>query len=234
METDSISYQHAHLIRLIKENGFKSFLDIGCGKGEKSIFFAKELKLKVTAIDNFLGFGSNSDYDTVTNNIFERKVEHLVRLIKIDAIDAMNNRIFDQTFDVIFMQNSLHHIFPFPISLGEKVDFFFEKIYENISNRGILYICDAGRLNFWNSLFGFKKLRKIYKNSLFRTINEVNFDGKTNIGGWIYKLNKAGFKIEFISYHVPYPFRYLRPVLNNKLLNFFLESNYSILAKKQG
>ena len=224
-----IFYQHKELVKRIKFNQLASLLDIGCGRGEKSIFFASLLNMKVVAIDNFMGSGSHSTYEDAKRNIIENRLSHLIRL---KSMDAKKLSFTTEKFDVAFAQNSLHHIFPYPFSCSHSATEFFVRIKKHLSENGFLYICDVGRVNVWDKCLRMINMKKTNNLPIFNTIKGVHFDDKTPVQVWLNKLTEAGFFIESIKYHVPYPFRRLNSIFNNRIGNVFLESNYMITARK--
>lgn len=227
---DVIEYQHSKLIQTIKRNGYKSLVDIGCGNGDKACFFAKKLNMRVLAIDEFEGHGSESTYEAIEQKIKDLGLNHFVRLKKMDAKDL---GALSEKFDIVFAQNSLHHIFPYPLSSSQEVFDFFRMLFDVLSPNGIVYINEVGRFNFWDRLSRIVPGNWYNKGSMFRTIRSVHFYDKTPYDIWLKLLSKTGFKAIDFQFFVPYPFRVLKPLLNNRLANLFLESNYMIMAQKQ-
>jgi cyclopropane fatty-acyl-phospholipid synthase-like methyltransferase len=223
-----IRNQHASLIRLIRERNYHTLIDLGCGNAEKALFFAQELGMKVTAMDEFEGHGSDARLEDIGKKVNSLGLSERVSVIKLDALQIEQ---LGQTFDVVFIQNVLHHIFPWPESKNsERIKSFFNELRKILSQRGLIYITDAGRWNFWDRLHRVIP-GKWYQAKLFSSINQVDFNTKTPASVWQVYLKEAGFHKLFLEYYVPYEFRRLKWALNNPLANVFIESIYSIAAE---
>jgi SAM-dependent methyltransferase len=226
---DVMRNQHAILIDLIRKNNYKTLLDLGCGDADKALFFALELNLKVLALDEFEGHGSDVRVEDVLEKV---RLFNLEDRIEIKEMDALNVHGLDQTFDVVFTQNVLHHIFPWPSSRDDLVvETFFHNIWDRITPGGILYIVDSGPWNFWDRL-ACRFPGRWYQANLFRSINTVRFENKTPVGVWKRRLERIGFRPIRTEYHVPYPLRKLRPFLNNAVVNLFIESSYIMISHR--
>jgi SAM-dependent methyltransferase len=105
--------------KLIKENKFKSLLDLGCGDGRDSIYFSKK-GLKVTAVDfsktaiNRLK-SSGNDIDCLVANIEN---------IKLKA----------NSFDVIYAHLSLHYF------NDRTTEAILQNIHKALKKGGLLFI----------------------------------------------------------------------------------------------
>lgn len=221
--------QHSALIELIHKNNYRTLIDLGCGNGDKAIFFALELGLQVLAIDEFEGHGS----DVSDTDVYEKvRFFNLDDQIEIMKMNALNINALDRMFDVVFTQNVLHHIFPWPLSRDSReVEVFFRNLWNRIVPGGVLYIVDSGRWNFWDRLARIFP-GKWYQASLFRSINTVEFENKTPLNVWKRRLKEAGFHVIQTKYHVPHPLRKIRPLLNNAAANVFIESSYILICRR--
>ncbi len=223
-----IRNQHASLIRVIRARNYRTLIDLGCGNAEMALFFAGELGMQVTAADEFEGHGSGVQFEEIKKKVSALGLTDQVAVLKWDALQVGQ---LEQTFDVVFIQNVLHHIFLWPESKNsELAKRFFEDLRKIISPGGLIYITDAGRWNFWDRLHRLLP-GKWYQAKLFRSINQVDFNTKTPASVWQAYLKEAGFNTLFFEYYVPYEFRHLRWALNNPLANVFIESIYSIAAE---
>jgi len=226
---ETIQYQHQLLHQLVAKFKFRSLLDIGCGDGDKAIHFASSLGLHVTAIDEFEGHGSQVAYQSVKGKVVDHGLDGVIDVRKLDARELER---LASSFDIAFAQNTFHHIFPSPASKSKEVEELFRKIYDKLTPGGILYICEAGRFNFWDWLSGIFPGDWYENSELFSTINRVDFKTKTPLRLWAKHLAEAGYEIIAKQYYVPYPFRKFKAILSNPLANAFLESNYILVALK--
>lgn len=87
-----------YLTELWKANNFKELLDLGCGFGRNSIYFAKK-DFKVTAVDL-------SDY--AINNVNEWAKRENLR-IHTELCDMIDLPFKDNTFDSIIAHNVIYH-----------------------------------------------------------------------------------------------------------------------------
>lgn len=102
----------------------KSLLDIGCGDGKDSLFFAKK-GLNVTSIDF-----SESGIKKLSEITKEKKLKNIKAIQKdITKLNFKNN-----SFDIIYAHLSLHY---FKDKLTTKI---FNKLYDILKPNGIIFI----------------------------------------------------------------------------------------------
>jgi len=111
-----------YFLDTIKDVEGKRLLDLGCGNGEISIYFANKGAL-VTAIDLSEAAVSNTLKSAELNKV------------EVDArkLNAMEIEKLDKKFDLVVGKLILHHIEPF----GEFVDILFDVLDEG--GRGMFY-----------------------------------------------------------------------------------------------
>ena len=175
------------MLKVIDENNLETLLDLGCGDAGKSIFFA-ENGMMVTGLDEFEGHGSEATLEEIQNKITDLGFGGKIEIIKMDAIDI--NKL-SQTFDVVFAQNSLHHIFEYPISRSIKVEKFFQKLNGRITPQGYFYITEINQWDLWDFLSKIIPGNWHKSSDLFRTINPVNFSSKTPLKVWVKHLQNS-------------------------------------------
>lgn len=225
----SILNQHQTVIDTVRNRNYRTLLDLGCGNAYKSMVFALELAMDIVALDEFAGHGSTESLEGVRENIKQMNLDQRVQVVQGNALEVKK---MDRCFDVVFTQNVLHHLFPWPRSkAGQPVEAFFRDLFDVINRGGMFYITDISPWNFWDQLSRILPGRW-YRSALFSSINSVKYKPKTPAFVWMKHLRSTGFQDVRLEYHVPYPFRKIRPLLNNRFANPFVESVYTITAIK--
>lgn len=110
--------------KLIKNNNLKTILDLGCGSGTDSIYFA-EKGLKVTAVDF-----SESAIKYLKKEIENKNIENISVLNK----DIRNLDFKDSSFDIIYAHLSLHY---FDDKTTTKI---FDELYRILGKNGTIFI----------------------------------------------------------------------------------------------
>jgi len=108
----------------IKNKSFKTLLDVGCGVGVDSIFFAQN-GLKVTAVDF-----SESGIEKLKQTITRKKIKNLTP----ELGDISNLRFSPKSFDVIYAHLSLHY---FDDKTTTKI---FNDLYKFLRPKGLFFI----------------------------------------------------------------------------------------------
>lgn len=118
------------MINLIKENNYKSFLEIGTAIGYTSIVLAKEFKnFKILTIEHD-GYAAKRARD----NFKDFKVEEFITLVEDDAV----NYEVDGLYDLIFID-----------AAKKKNWFFLEKFSNNLSDNGTIIVDNMNLDDFW-------------------------------------------------------------------------------------
>ncbi len=111
--------------QLMAERDYKTILDLGCGNGRDSLYFASK-GLKVTALD----------WSEVALDALAKQAKKLSLLERINVIwqNIANLELPDNSFDVIFANLSLHY---FDDQTTRKI---IDQVYKILRNRGLLFI----------------------------------------------------------------------------------------------
>lgn len=120
-------------LNLIGKVNRKHVLDIGCGNGLLTVYFAK-LGARVTAID--------TSVQAVNNTLTLAKMNRVDPLIEAYRLNAMELNNLDKSFDLVVGKFILHHIEPFEIFSGILFNMMAKGgrgiFYENNSRNPIL------------------------------------------------------------------------------------------------
>ena len=108
----------------IKKRSLKTLLDIGCGVGIDSVFFAQK-GLRVTAVDF-----SESGIEKLNQSIKDKKIKTIIPVLS----DITNLKFSPSSFDVIYAHLSLQY---FDNRTTTKI---FNKLYEILYPKGLFFI----------------------------------------------------------------------------------------------
>jgi ubiquinone/menaquinone biosynthesis C-methylase UbiE len=109
---------------LVKDKGYKTLLDVGCGIGRDSIFFAKS-GFQVTSID--FSKGGIVDLKKKADN---QKIKNLT----VKQMDITDLKFDDKKFDVIYAHLTLHY---FDDKTTTQI---FDKLYRILKPNGTIFI----------------------------------------------------------------------------------------------
>ncbi len=93
-------YLAVKMLRLLKLESGQKVLDLGCGKGESSVFMAKHYGVQVTSLDLW----TSAEY--LTRKFSERGVRSSTSAIQMDATQSLP--FANDEFDAIFCMNSFN------------------------------------------------------------------------------------------------------------------------------
>src|SRR3989338_5723041 len=108
----------------LKDKSSKTLLDLGCGDGRDSIFFAKS-GYEVTAVD----------VSPAALQILQKKMqEEKITNIKIIEQNIPNLQFLESSFDIIYAHLSLHYF------LDEQTEQIFKMLHKMLKRGGFLFI----------------------------------------------------------------------------------------------
>ncbi|MBI5002982.1 class I SAM-dependent methyltransferase [Candidatus Woesearchaeota archaeon] len=111
-------------IEFLKDKSRKTVLDLGCGDGRDSIFFAKR-GYEVTA----------TDVSPVALEILNKKInEEKITNIQVIEQDLQNLQFPESSFDIIYTHLSLHYF------LDEQTEQIFKMLHKMLTRGGFLFI----------------------------------------------------------------------------------------------
>lgn len=155
--------------KVMKEYGVNKVLEIGCGYGRDSIFFAKQ-DFKVIAVD----------YSTKALDILNEKLSGYSEARNIDMIhcDVCKGIPFgDEYF------NAAYSFLLFPVGFSDlQIDFVFSEIQRVLRNNGLFLSCvrnDVEAISFFNKAYLYSKLNGFKVNGLINktiSIGKYKFD----------------------------------------------------------
>jgi ubiquinone/menaquinone biosynthesis C-methylase UbiE len=109
---------------LIKKRHLKTLLDVGCGNGRDSLYFARK-GLKVTAVD----FSKNGL--KLLKRIIDRdKIKNITPICR----ETTKLNFKDNSFDVIYAHLSLHYFY------DKTTTKIFDKLYKMLKKNGLIFI----------------------------------------------------------------------------------------------
>lgn len=109
---------------LIKNKGLKILLDLGCGDGRDSIYFAKG-GMKVTAVDF-----SRGGINILKRQINQKKIKNIAPV----CCDVRKMKFKENSFDVIYAHLSLHYF------NDKDTTKIFNKLHKILKKNGLLFI----------------------------------------------------------------------------------------------
>jgi len=112
------------IFSLIKNKKFKTLLDLGCGNGSDSIYFANK-GFKVTAIDF-----SESGIKQLQKEIRQKRIKKIIPICQ----DVKKINFIDSYFDIIYAHLSLHY---FDDKTTTQV---FNKLHRILKKKGLIFI----------------------------------------------------------------------------------------------
>ncbi len=118
------SYLAKNKFKFIKTINAKNILELGCGEGRDSIFFAKE-GLKVTSID----FSERAIF-SFKEKIIEKHLEEKIKILRGDLLGLSDFK--DNSFDVIYSNLGLHYF------TNKETTKLFSEIYRILKEGGLL------------------------------------------------------------------------------------------------
>lgn len=112
------------VLQYIKDKKCRTFLDLGCGDGKDSVFFAQN-GYDVTAID----------FSSASLNLLKERLKDLsVDNMKYVKQDIANLDLGSESFDVIYANLSLHY---FDDKTTSEI---FDNLYDILKNDGYLFV----------------------------------------------------------------------------------------------
>jgi len=200
----------------------KKILDIGCGAGWKTMYYAIFGGAKeVIGIDNYIGEGSEiENKERIFPNIKKLNIPN----IKIIVDDFLTHEFPKEEFDVIFASSVLHHLYYSTKRASKSKNVFneylkiFEKIYSYLKLGGLFYLHECQK-------YSFSQIIPLWK-------NPIEWKTKQMASDWIKIMERTGFKNICLNYYVPYKLRRLKKLLNNWFANYLLKAVYVITAQK--
>jgi SAM-dependent methyltransferase len=151
------SMESCYLAESWKSKGYNKFLDLGCGLGRHSIYFAKK-GFEVNAVDL-------SDYG-VNYTMEWTKKEHLN--IKLSVCDMLNLPFANNSFDCIIAYNVVYH------TDTEGFIKSLEEIKRVLKNKGELFITLLSK-NTW-SYEKADQYKRIDNNTILRSEHDTEID----------------------------------------------------------
>jgi SAM-dependent methyltransferase len=204
----------------------KNVLDMGCGKGLETLFYAMVWNPRMIAGVDTYGYegGVPENRDLFENNIRRTACEN----IRIIDADAFNVPAEPGSVDVIIASQALHHLFS------------SEQDFRRIPRETVIQM--AEKLRHWHTLlvpYGRLFVRDTYRYCMKRLLRplpgfntRVRYDRKQEPRGWIRLLEEAGFVIRDCRPYVPYTLRQFAPLMQHRVFSFFVTTFYHISAEK--
>lgn len=146
----------------------KKVLDIGCGDGSMALFLISSLHCQVDGIDLDKGKIHRA------NEKFKKKLTKGLALCRLCDSKNINKKFQKNTFDVILITHTLHHL--------EDLDDVLLKARYVLKKSGKIFVCeykrDYGELIDNCPRFSNKKIKSMLKTAGFRNIKNNNLHKK--------------------------------------------------------
>lgn len=215
---------HAHEQLCGIETRGRRILEIGCGRGNFSLFLALNCEPgKILALDEAEGCGAD-------RNLF-RQLEAITLQYGISNLETMQADISKadfppQSFDLIVANFSLHHairsggyIFRDSAAREESL-MIFKKLRSCLGNNGLLVLREMSRMNFWRFM--------PYKWKM----SHIDWDIHPTLQEWLWLLQNSGFRNVRFAFLTPYFLKACpSKLVRNKIANFFFSSSFYLYAE---
>jgi len=225
-EAWSLERLRYHAGRLLDDSAVedKTILDIGCGRGAFSIFFALSGARSVTGIDPAGPGGTDDALNTLSDRI------RALELTNCQFIPApFESGAFEScSFDLLFLRyviNHLHEIEGDLLKNGRAREIYrryFGEMFRIARPGARVIISDTSCVN------AFAPLVKLGLRHPVAGLAEIEWETHQRPKTWIALMHESGFEFVSRSWYVPAPLRRLGWLFDNTLINYFTFSLYTL------
>lgn len=207
----------------------KNALYIGVGHGHDSILALLEERVeRIVGVDPYIDSHGNDDedYEELLSLINDYGFNDRFLLYRTTIEKFL--KVHDKSqFDLIIASDVLHHIYCTSTPLT-KSEYYLEavQLFSNlirVSKPGCYFVVSEIRKTGIVPLF--KKYGVLKKGA-------ANHDTKQNMTEWNKAIILANWKLESVSYHVPYQLRKLKKVVDNKVFGSMICGRYYLYYRK--
>jgi len=209
----------------------KDVLEIGCGRGDMSLYMALTGARRVEAIDPE-GAGSTAG----RQNIVQQRLAELgLPNFRFQPTAFDGSQYEPESFDIIFGINVIEHIHETrqlltkdPAAMGDYQRFFAD-LYRVLRPDGALVFSNASRYSVWAII----SQRTQYRiKTPIRSMQRIIWELHQPPGVWLQLFRQVGFQRAFIHWRVPYQLRAVPWLADNRFVQFFSFADYTVTAIK--
>ena len=206
----------------------KIVLDLGCSCGHETLFLALHWHPKrIIGVDNY-GYegGTPQNRETFAHNVQATGCRNL----SIVQADVFSLPFEPGSIDVVICSQTLHHLYVSKRDLRLADEKFIDDAttklrgwHAALKPGGEILIRETFRYN--HPLPHLLARIGVPAFSL-----RVNYKKKQNPATWCWLLERAGFHVHEVTYNVPYKLRSVKPFVQKRLVNLWVNSAYLVRA----
>jgi len=222
-----VSYHAQRLLAGYDIRG-KRVLDIGCGKGAFSVYFALMGAGWVVGIDP-AGAGGSEEVLVA----MPARIQHLeLPNCEFWPVEFAPGLFDSKSFDLVFLHNSVNHLHETTSDLNQDPE--ARAIYRDLVSEmfhimvpgGTIVMSDCARSNL------FAPLVRLGFGHPVPGMAAIDWDKHQEPGVWQRLLQDAGFTDFSLAWYVPAPLKRFERLINNRLVNFCTFSHFTIYARR--
>jgi len=194
-------------------------LDVGGADGTIGFYLKLNRGASVDIADEYEGHGaSSSNYEKALAKVEELGFPYL----KIIQGDIRCADLEPQSYEFIYLRNTLHHIFPRGKSSDAEVVDLFKRFGQWLVPGGSLIVGDCSWIMACRLVPPLKR----------RLFPDISFASKSSYRRWQKAGVRSGFSSHQLRWYVPYRLRRLRSILDNEIAASCLTGSYVLHLKK--
>jgi SAM-dependent methyltransferase len=209
----------------------KDVLEIGCGRGDMSLYMALTGARRVEGIDPE-GAGSTAGRQSIVQ---QRMAQLQLPNFRFQPIAFEPGQYEPESLDVIFGINVIEHIHETrqllttdPAAMADYQQFFAD-LYRVLRPGGALVFSNASRYSLWAII---SQRTKYGIKTPIRSMQRIVWELHQPPEVWLQLFRQAGFQKAFTHWRVPYQLRSVPWLVDNRFVQFFSFADYTVTAIK--